>query len=457
MDGNHTGANPEENGHVCTECGGSRLYFDTESGEEVCMSCGMVQPDVFLRRGPEYRIFIGEEDWDKRIRAEPGDTATTFDVRSGSPEKRADWLRIRKKQTVENISEGQDRNLMHAQSELDKISNTLGIADSHIRPNIINEETWELYVQCYKKDLIRGRRIVDFVAASYFATCRIYDEKAISLEEIAEAAGVNVSDVFRCYGLMNRELGIRRKAPKPEFYVPRIANTVGASLSAEELAIRAIRKLRERKGDEGTAGKYPISVASGALYAASQVYGQKIAQKKIAKAAGVSQVSLRNRVKDFDGMDLSELAEGIRKTEMRTPREDSGLLSGRRKGSRESGGAKERHQSGYDEILRLVKTLELIPAMEEDAKSLYKEFMGKSSTGINPKRAAAACVALASDTSAKYDQLLFEQVAEKSPYTDGQISDIYMLVTEELGMQPPVIRPRRFSRMSVDEMLASMS
>jgi transcription initiation factor TFIIB len=46
-----------------------------------------------------------------------------------------------------------------------------------------------------------------------------------------------------------------------------------------------------------TAGKDPVGVAAAALYLACQETMQNVMQKKIASVAGVTEVTVRNRVK----------------------------------------------------------------------------------------------------------------------------------------------------------------
>jgi len=51
---------------------------------------------------------------------------------------------------------------------------------------------------------------------------------------------------------------------------------------------------------EITAGKHPMSLAATVLYISSTRYGENITQVEIANAAGITEVTLRNRLKDLN-------------------------------------------------------------------------------------------------------------------------------------------------------------
>ncbi len=79
----------------------------------------------------------------------------------------------------------------------------------------------------------------------------------------------------------------------------------------EGLAIKIIRNAKSR---HATAGKDPSGLAAAALYIASKLKKEKITQKRLAKAAGVTEVSVRNRSKDLmKRLDLSMHPHGVGK------------------------------------------------------------------------------------------------------------------------------------------------
>jgi transcription initiation factor TFIIB len=78
----------------------------------------------------------------------------------------------------------------------------------------------------------------------------------------------------------------------PLDYISKIAETIGL---LGETQGRAVRLLRSAKLKGLTAGKNPRGIAAAVLYIASKQAIQEATQREIAAAAGVSEVTLRNR------------------------------------------------------------------------------------------------------------------------------------------------------------------
>jgi transcription initiation factor TFIIB len=72
---------------------------------------------------------------------------------------------------------------------------------------------------------------------------------------------------------------------------------------------RAIELLRQASEQQVDVGKAPQGIAAAALYIASIMNGEKTTQKTLAHAAGVTEVTVRNR---YHGLDR-DLHLGIRK------------------------------------------------------------------------------------------------------------------------------------------------
>jgi len=70
-----------------------------------------------------------------------------------------------------------------------------------------------------------------------------------------------------------------------------------------EVQSKTIEILRQASEKEFTDGRGPTSMVAAAIYIASILCGDRRAQSKIAKVAGVTEVTIRNRYK--------EMAEGL--------------------------------------------------------------------------------------------------------------------------------------------------
>jgi transcription initiation factor TFIIB len=172
-------------------------------------------------------------------------------------------------------------------AELDRLSDKVYI------PQPIKEKAAVIYRKALDKGLVRGRSIAAIAAASLYAACR-RSGTARTLREISEASLVDKKDVARCYRLLLRELELKMPIADPLTYVSKIAERTGISGKTQG---QAIQILRAAKVSRAASGKDPMGLAAAALYIACLQNNEKKTQKDIAEAAGVTEVTVRNRYK----------------------------------------------------------------------------------------------------------------------------------------------------------------
>jgi transcription initiation factor TFIIB len=254
----------------CPECGSENLVHDYDTGETVCGDCGLVVYEQMMDKGPEWRAFTQEE---KASRS-----------RVGVP---TSYSRLRKWQIRSRVHSSIDRNLAQAMAELDRL------ADKVYIPAPIKEKAAVVYRKALDKGLVRGRSIAAIAAAALYAACRASGTPR-TLREIAEASLVDKKDVARCYRLLLRELDVHMPIADPLTYVSKIAEKTGISGKTQGAAIQILREARRKRA---AAGKDPMGLAAAALYIACLQNNEKKTQKDIAEAAGVTEVTVRNRYK----------------------------------------------------------------------------------------------------------------------------------------------------------------
>jgi transcription initiation factor TFIIB len=299
-------ASPKTNQHLvdkCQECSSKNLIHDYDTGETVCRDCGLVLYGQMLDKGPEWRAFTQEE---KASRSRVG-APTSYSVhdkglstaisqvdRDAFGRKlplatRLQMWRLRKWQIRSRVHSSIDRNLAQAMGELDRLTGKVYI------PISIKEKSAVIYRKALDKGLVRGRSINSIAAASLYAACRGSGTPR-TLREIAEASMVDRKDVARCYRLLLRELDFHMPIADPLTYVSKIAEKNGISGKTQGAAIGI---LREAKRKRAASGKDPMGLAAAALYIACLQHGEKKTQKDIAEAAGVTEVTVRNRYKSL--------------------------------------------------------------------------------------------------------------------------------------------------------------
>ena len=188
--------------------------------------------------------------------------------------------------------------------ELERLSEKLCI------PSSVQEMAAVIYRKALNKDLVRGRSIAAMMAGSLYAACR-FTKTPRTLKEIAEASFRDQKEVSGAYRLVVRDLKMKMPIDDPMDYVTKIAETAGVSGDVEGLAIKIIR---DAKRKHATMGKDPSGLAAAALYIASKLKKEKTTQKHLAKAAGVTEVTVRNRTKDLmKRLDLNTHTHGVEK------------------------------------------------------------------------------------------------------------------------------------------------
>jgi transcription initiation factor TFIIB len=285
----------------CPECGSYNLVEDYAMGEVICSDCGLVIRENVLDDGPEWRAFTRQE---KQMRSRVG-TPSSLSVhdkglstvidkvnkdafgRELPASTRLQMLRLRKWQIRARVHSSIDRNLSQAMAELDRLTDKIRV------PASIKEQAALIYRRALDKGLVRGRSILAISAASLYASCR-FTQTPRTLKEVSRASYVRRKDIARCYRLLIRELNLMMPVADPIFSVPKIASKIAIRERTQQTAIKLLHSAEEKKI---IAGKDPMGLAAAAIYIACVIEGEKKTQKEIAEAAGVTEVTVRNRYK----------------------------------------------------------------------------------------------------------------------------------------------------------------
>ncbi len=287
----------------CPQCGTAGLVCDPNSGEKVCSRCGLVKSGVSVDRGAEWRAFTLEERETKKRTGAPT-SYTNYDKglytsfrtdkdcrgRRLKSDTRGQMRRLKRRDTRSKLDGSGMRNLRRAMSELGRLTDVLHLPDG------VREKSAIIYRSSLEKDLIKGRTIAGFVAASVYAACRL-NKIPRTLREVAEASTEDKKDVSRTYRYLLRELGLRMPVDYPMKFVPRIASKIDVSRETDRLTVEVLREARKKKA---LMGKDPRGIAAAALYMACKTTDEKRTQKEIAEAAGSTEVTIRNRLKDLE-------------------------------------------------------------------------------------------------------------------------------------------------------------
>ena len=285
----------------CPRCGKGSVVTDHNTGENFCGKCGFVLTDQSLESGPEWRSFSKEEH-DSRSRAGVPTSLAMHDMglatiigpvnkdATGKPlsaSMKSTIERLRTWDSRSQVHEPVDRNFRQAFSELDRLKDKLVVGDAVI------EKAAYIYRKALEKGLVRGRSISALIASALYAACRD-TETPRTLKDIAHSSNIKRKDIARCYRLLLRELSLKMPVVDPVRCVARIASKAGLSEKTKRDATKILKRAEEIKI---SSGKDPMGLAAAALYVACVTNGENKTQRDVAEAAGVTEVTIRNRYK----------------------------------------------------------------------------------------------------------------------------------------------------------------
>jgi transcription initiation factor TFIIB len=287
---------------LCSVCNKAATISDPESGETVCGNCGLVLSDNTMETQAEWRNF-GTETANRSRAGGPASLArhdmglATVIGRKNTDAKgailsasiRSAIGRWRTWDSRGRSHSSSDRNLQTAFDELGRLKTKLNLSSAMV------EKTAYIYRKANEKHLARGRSISSLLGACIYISCRELGS-SISFVDIAANTSVKRNDLTRMYRIILRELDLKMPEIDPVMCIIRISNKAGLSEKTKRQAIRTMNDAVKR---EKRAGKNPMGFAASLLYIACLISGEHINQKALADAAGVTEVTLRNRLKDF--------------------------------------------------------------------------------------------------------------------------------------------------------------
>lgn len=273
----------------CPECSSENIITDPTHAELYCGDCGIVIAENIVDFGPEWRVFDAEQA-SKRVRTGPPMSYRIYDKGLGTPTPRLP-TQIRRLQWATTDMDSNEKNLSFALSEISRMASALGL------PYIIKEEASVLYRKAVKQKLIKGRSIEELVSATLYIACRQYGVPR-TLKEVAKVSKMPLRKIRRAYIFLLKKLEIKLSLTDPASYIPRFCSELGLSNATREKAIEILRKDKEFGATKSWG---PTGTAAAAIYIAAILSGKDEyrTEKEIAKVAGTTEVTIRNRCKEL--------------------------------------------------------------------------------------------------------------------------------------------------------------
>ena len=282
---------------TCSACNNNngQIVTDTESGEIICRNCGMVMLDNVQDTRAEWRSFSTDEVNNTRSRTGMPTSLARHDkglatiIGRANKDASGQVLDAAMRTTMERlrtwdfrtqINTPNDRNLIQAFSELDRIKDKLGLPDSVI------EKTAYIYRKVQERGLVRGRTISSVLAAAAYIACR---EMGMSrtLDDIADLNNIKHKELARTFRLLVLELDLKVPMIDPMKCVVKVANKAKLSEKTKRQAMNIMHDIIK---SGLSAGKDPMGLAGSVIYMSSINTGETITQIDITDAVGITEV-----------------------------------------------------------------------------------------------------------------------------------------------------------------------
>jgi transcription initiation factor TFIIB len=276
---------------ICSLCKSDlRIITDPETGEIICKECGMIisdntqditgNPTSLSSYDMGLYTIIGKTNKDG--------AGHKLDAALYSTIKRLrTWDLRTQRHTATAI------NLTQAFNELDVLKDKLAL------PDAVVEKTAYVYRRAQRRGLTRGRTITALLAACVYAACREMSTPR-TLRDIATASNINRKHLAKAYRLLLVELDLKVPLVDQIKCIAKVANKAELKEKTKRQAISIMNEVSKK--DEIlllSVGKNPMGLAAAILYLSCLKTGEKIRLNDIAHAAGVTEVTLRNRFKDL--------------------------------------------------------------------------------------------------------------------------------------------------------------
>ena len=279
------------------------LITDPETGELISLDSGQVVSEGALSLEPEWRSFDAGEANDRSRAGVPTSLArhdmglstvigrTDRDAGGNSidSDMRFRMERLKKWDNRSQRHSPSERNLQQAFTMLAKIKERMSLPDSVI------EKAAYIYRKAQERKLIRGRTIGSVLAASIYIASRQMGVLR-TLDDVSASSDVKPKDVGRSYRVLVSSMELQVPMLEPTKFVVKVANNINISERTKRKAVAIILEA-QRRGI--SVGKDPMGIAASVLYLAGQVTGEYKTQAEIAGAAGVTEITVRNRSREL--------------------------------------------------------------------------------------------------------------------------------------------------------------
>ena len=294
----------------------SLVITDPETGELIRKDTGEVISDNILSQQKEWRSFNIEEGenrarigtptslaiHDMGLATKIGKEATDASGNVIDATTRMRMSRLRMWNSRSQSHSSTERSLQQAFTMLSRIKDRLGL------PNHVTEKAAYTYRKAQERGLIRGDTIGSVLAASIYVAAR-QSGVLRTLDDISKISDLKTGEVARSYRRIMSELDIKVPLIDVKKYIIKVANNLNFD---EKIKRKALELVEHAQKKNLIVGKDPMSIAASIIYLINLSESKPTTQAEIAKAAGVTEVTVRNRSKELrEKLDVSLIRSNV--------------------------------------------------------------------------------------------------------------------------------------------------
>jgi len=294
----------------CPECQ-STIVDDIHNGERICSSCGIVVAEQMADFGPESKGANLEDKMrlaratgqttlsqhDMGIATEISIASTDYSGKKIDSATSNQMQRLGKWQKRVRVTSPRERRLTNV---LGKISETC--ENCNLPKNVV-ETASMIYRSLDGKNIeVKGKSVISITVAVVYLACKQCDVvrsleeicKEVCLEKDVKAKSKLAAKYYRNL-VLEMGQGVTPTVTMDK-YISKIANLTKTDVRVERLALEIAEK---SQGVGMTDGKAPNGIASAYMYIGSILLGQTVLQRDVSTISGITEVTIRNRVKEI--------------------------------------------------------------------------------------------------------------------------------------------------------------
>ena len=284
----------------CPECAG-RLFHDDRRGEDTCSACGLVvDENVPAPHGWPHAYDSREQKtrWTHGPACQPLDLIlpTTF-VPSPGMASTTDWLRL-KSVNDSTCAPSFNRFLVTRGSYSRTNDEIKGLAVlMHLPPGVVDAAKYTNVKIRRASRVNRGLQVDALAAACIYRACR---DKGTPLAMDAISAASGCVSTHEIYVTLRETCRLLKTLPRAQALQPHVRKA-GSALGVPDRIVAIACRWCARLPGSMLYGHKAAGVAAAMLYMACKKGNVPVTQHEVARAAGVTSVTLRTRMKDMKG------------------------------------------------------------------------------------------------------------------------------------------------------------